>query len=173
MIVPRIVCSYCGLPFRSLRPADNEPAYCCSGCAMAARLNISGEKFPVTPQLVYGLILGFGIFNQALLIVLAFALVNERRLETAEKFAAVAAVLAIVLFVVALAWQWRARLMRRTDLAAFVIAGVFLMADAFLLSKSAFGAASLAGLAATGLAAMWQARGFPRKWLGRAMRRGR
>lgn len=140
---------------------------------MAARLNISGEKFPVTPQLVYGLLLGFGIFNQALLIVLALALVNENRVETAEKFAAVSAALAIVLFVVAIAWQWRARLMRRTDLAAFVAAGTFLVTDVFLLFESAFGAASLAGLAATGLAAMWQARGFARKWLGRAMRRGR
>ena len=169
----RLVCSYCGLPFRSLRPADGEPAYCCSGCAMAARLNISGEKFPVTPQLVYGLLLGFGIFNQVLLIVLALALVNEGRVETAEKFAAASAVLAIALFVIALAWQWRARLMRRTDFAAFVIACAFLAADLFLLLESAFGAASLAGLAATGLAAMWQARGIARRLLGRAMRRVR
>jgi hypothetical protein len=173
MIVERLVCSYCGLPFRSLRPADSEPMYCCSGCAMAARLNISGEKFPVTPQLVYGLLLGFGIFNQALLIALALALVNERRVETAEKFAAASAILAIVLFVIALAWQWRAQLFRRTDLAAFVIAGAFLVTDTFLLSGSAFGAASLAGLVATMLAALWQPRGFARKWLARATRRGR
>lgn len=168
----RLVCSYCGIPFRSLRRADGEPAYCCSGCAMAARLNFSATAFPVTPQLVYGLILGFAVFNQALLIVLAFALVNERRVDTASRFAAASAVLAIVLFAGALVWQWRARLVRRTDFAAFAIAGAFLAADVFLLSVSAFGAASLAGLAATGLAAMWQLRGVARKWLGRIMRRG-
>ena len=130
-------------------------------------MNISGDKFPVTPQLVYGLLLGFGIFNQALLIVLALALVNESRVETAEKFAAASAVLAIVLFVIALGWQLRARLLRRTDFVAFVITGAFLATDAFFLFEFAFGAASLAGLAATGLAALWQARGFARRRLGR------
>lgn len=168
----RAVCSYCGLPFRALRPsADNGPAYCCSGCAMAARLNITAEKFPVTPQLVYLLILGFGVFNQALLIVLALALVNEGRAETAERFAAASAVLAIVLFAGALVWQWRARAVRATDAAAFVIAGAFASADVFLLAGSAHGAASLAGLAATVCAALWQSRGFARRWIGRARRK--
>jgi hypothetical protein len=168
----RAVCSYCGIPFRAFRGvAEGEPAYCCSGCAMAARLNISAEKFPVTPQLVYLLILGFGVFNQALLIVLALALVNEKRIETAETFAAVSAVLAIVLFAVALVWQWRARPVRITDIAMFVIAGAFAAADVFLLASSAFGAASLAGLAATGCAALWQSRGFARRWLGRSWRK--
>lgn len=168
----RLVCSYCGIPFRALRPpANSEPAYCCSGCAMAARLNISAERFPVTPQLVYLLILGFGVFNQALLIVLALALVNEDRAETAEKFAAASAVLAIALFAAAIVWQWRARHVRVTDVAAFAIAGAFATADVFLLAGSAFGAASLAGLAATGCAALWQSRGFVRRWLGRARRK--
>lgn len=135
---------------------------------MAARLNITDAAFPVTPQLVYGLLLGFAIFNQALLILLALALVNEGRADTAEKFAAASALLALVLFVVALAWQWRAQLVSRTDLAAFLIAGAFLAADLFLLSGSAFGVAAFAGLAATVLAAAWQSRGFARKWLGRA-----
>lgn len=168
----RAVCSYCGIPFRAFRGAtEGGPAYCCSGCAMAARLNISAEKFPVTPQLVYLLVLGFGIFNQALLIVLAMALVNEGRAETAELFAAASAIVALVLFVAALAWQWRSRLVRATDLAVFVIAGAFATADAFLLAGTAFGAASLAGLAATCGAALWQSRGFARRWLGRAHRK--
>lgn len=168
----RAVCSYCGVPFRTFGGgAESGTDYCCSGCAMAARLNISGEKFPVTPQLVYLLILGFGVFNQALLIVLALALVNEGRAETAERFAAASAIVAVGLFAAALVWQLRSRPVRATDIAAFAIAGAFAAADIYLLMGSAFGAASLAGLAATGCAALWQSRGFARRWLGRRRRR--
>jgi hypothetical protein len=110
------------------------------------------------------------VFNQALLIVLALSLVSEGRAETAERFAAASALVAIVLFAAALVWQWRARLFRATDVAVFVFAGAFAAADIYLLAGTAFGAASLAGLAATGCAALWQSRGFARRLLGRGRR---
>jgi len=170
--VRRAVCSYCGIPFRVFGDGARDGAdYCCSGCAMAARLNVSAEKFPVTPQLVYLLILAFGVFNQALLIVLALALVNEGRAQTAERFAAASAIVAIVLFAAALVWQWRARLVRATDIIVFALAAGLAVTDAFLLFDARFGAASLAGLVATGSAALWQSRGFARRWLGRARRK--
>ena len=73
----RLSCDYCGLPFRApYKPAAGEKAFCCSGCAMASRLGIDGEAFPVTPQLVFDLVFAFAVFNQFLLWLLAVALVR-------------------------------------------------------------------------------------------------
>lgn len=169
----RLVCSYCGIPFRTFGRVDVGPAYCCSGCAMAARLNITDEAFPITPQLIYNLSIAFGFFNQLLLLVLSIALVNEGKVDTAGWFAFASAVLGAVVFAVALVWQLRGGLLRRTDGIVFVCAGVFAVANVTLLFFSAMGAAAFAGIVSTGFAMLWQMRGVVRKWIGRVLSRSR
>lgn len=137
---------------------------------MAARLNVDTDRFPVTPQLIYLLCVVFGVFNQALLLALALALVNEGRHDPAARFAAVSASLAFVVYLGALAWQLRARLVRFTDAVAFAVAAVPLAVGAWLLARSGSGGAALSGLIATFLIALWQSRGFLRRRVGK--RRG-
>jgi len=137
---------------------------------MAARLNVDTGKFPVTPQLVYLLCLIFGVFNQALLLALALALVNEGKHDSAERFAIVSAALAFVVYFGALAWQLRAKLMRFTDAIVFAIAAVPLGVSAGLLSRTGFGGAALFGLIATFMIALWQSRGFVRRRIGKRRR---
>lgn len=163
----RIACSYCGLPFRTFREIPEGPAYCCSGCAMAARLDVGAGKFPVTPQLVYLLCVVFGVFNQALLLALALALVNEKRHDTAELFATVSAVLGFVIYLAAIVWQTRGRLLRFADVFVFALAAIPLAAAAWLLARTGHGGAALAGLVSTSLIALWQARGFVRRIIGK------
>jgi len=171
--VERLVCSYCGIPFRSRGPAGTEPVYCCSGCAMASRMSIQGSEFPVTPQLVFGLVLGFAIFNQLLLLVLSLALVREERADTAALFAGISAVLGVVVFAAAFVWQLHSRLFRTTDVIAFAHGGVLAFAAVFFLTQSRPDLAAGAGIAATTLAAIWQMRGMIRKWIAARFRSSR
>ena len=138
---------------------------------MAARLNITSGAFPVTPQLVYNLVIAFCVFNQALLKLLAIALVQEQRADTAGRFALASAILALGVFAMELIWQWRASVKRGTDVAVFVVAGIFAAADAWLLLRASPGAAAIAGIVSTATVAIWQSRGVVRKWIGGGARK--
>lgn len=161
----RLVCSYCGIPFRARRPAGDGPVYCCSGCGMASRMRISGAEFPVTPQLLFGLGLGFAAFNQVLLLLLAVALAREGRGDAAAISAAASAVIGIAIVAAALAWQWLSRWLRATDAVVFAFSGVIAAAGVHLLVRGEQAPAAIAGLVATGIVVLWQARGMVRKWI--------
>lgn len=138
---------------------------------MAGRLHVSGREFPVTPQLVYALALGFAVFNQALLLVLALALLREERAGAAAVFGTVAAVLGVVVLAGAAAWQWRARWMRATDAAAFAAAGLPAAFALYCLVNDEPVRGAAAALAAGGLAMAWQSRGLVRRRVARMLRK--
>src|SRR5262245_61966083 len=129
----RVTCSYCGLPFRVARPpAAGEPTYCCSGCAMASRLGIEGEKFPITPQLLFGLGYGFAVFNQLALGVFAGALAREGRGDTALLLQRIDVGLGVAVFLGALAWLGSARWIRIADAVVFALLAGPMVAAAIL-----------------------------------------
>jgi hypothetical protein len=81
-----VVCDHCGLPFRVTRVRPGQPVYCCSGCALAARVPVDAQgQFPVNGALVTALGVGFVAFNQLLFWLLAVLLVREGQIETAGK----------------------------------------------------------------------------------------
>ena len=160
----RLTCDYCGLPFRApYKPAAGAKAFCCSGCAMASRLGIEGEAFPVTPQLVFDLLFAFGVFNQFLLWLLAVALLRDGRAEGALLCLRISVALGVLAYGAALLWQWRSRWLGASDgfvlalLAGPVAAGAVLV----LLRQGMIGAPVSA--AANLLLLAWQGRGFLRR----------
>lgn len=160
----RVTCSYCGIPFRTWRKPDGGPSFCCSGCSMASRLEIEDEKFPVTPQLLFCLGVGFAMFNQVLLLLLSLALNREDRWEASAQFALVSALLGIVVFVSSLVWHARLRLLRRADGIMFAIVGVVVAISIHRIdSADQIGAATM-GLGSSAVLGAWLARGFIRKW---------
>lgn len=71
----KVVCAHCGLPFSVGRATPGRPVYCCSGCALAARVPVDAQgQFPVNAALVTALGVGFVFFNQALFWLLAVLL---------------------------------------------------------------------------------------------------
>lgn len=160
----RLTCDYCGLPFRAPRkPPAGEKAFCCSGCAMASRLGIEGERFPISPQLIFDVVLAFGVFNELLLVLLGAALRRDGNAAAADLCVQGSAGLGASLYLAALVWQWRSRWLRASDaflyalLAAPVLGGV---AVALWLGR---GDAALVAAAANLLLVAWQGRGFLRR----------
>ncbi|HLP01332.1 MAG TPA: hypothetical protein VK163_04850 [Opitutaceae bacterium] len=160
----RLTCDYCGLPFRApYKPPAGEKAFCCSGCALASKLGIEGETFPVSPQLIFDLALAFGVFNQLLLVLLVAALRRDGRFDGAALCVTISAALGGALYLTALGWQWRSRWLRATDaflyaaLAAPVLGGVTV---ALWLKRAD---AALVAAVANLLLVVWQGRGFLRR----------
>ena len=165
----RLTCDYCGLPFRApYKPAAGAKAFCCSGCAMASRLGIEGEKFPVSPQLVFDLLFAFGVFNQFLLWLLAMALGREGRADGAALCLLISVALGTLFYLATLVWLWRSRWLRASDGFVFaLLAGPVLAGTALgWLGQGRFGAPMVAG--ANLLLLVWQARGFLRRWWARS-----
>ncbi len=75
----RVVCEHCGLPFSLPRAAPDRRVYCCSGCALAARVSVdvAAGAPPASPLLVAALGVAFLHFNQLLLWLLAALLARE------------------------------------------------------------------------------------------------
>lgn len=164
MTVEQPTCGYCGRPFNAKdeqRPVVKP--FCGSGCAMAARLGIQGAQFPVTPQLVFDVVFGLGVFNELLLVPLAMVLHNGGNEGGAALCVAISGVLGVTLYLAALAWQWRIRWVRAGDavLYALLAAPVLGGAGVALYLKSG-GAALIAAVANLALA-VWLARGFLRR----------
>jgi hypothetical protein len=164
----RLTCNFCGLPFRApTRAAATAPVFCCSGCALASQLGIGGGKFPITPQLLFDLGFAFGVFNEFLLGLLAVALRHEARAPAAAFCLVISVGLGASLYLAALAWQWRARWLRASDVFVFALAAGPVLAGLALAwaQYRGLGAASAAG-ANLGLT-LWSARGFLRRWWAR------
>ena len=156
----KVVCEHCGLPFFVGRVAPGKPVYCCSGCALAARVPVDAQgQFPVNAALVSALGVGFVFFNQALFWMLALLLArqsdeasatNAGRLILASLGAGAVVWLALMFF------QARAGALRAVDRVWLAASGVGLGWAA------ANGRAEIALLCNTLLAA-WALRGLARK----------
>ncbi len=160
----RLTCDYCGLPFRApYKPATEAKAYCCSGCALADQLGIEGEKFPISPQLIFDLVLAFGVFNQFLLVLLATALRRDGRVESAVLCVTLAAGLGAVLYLAALVWQWRSRWLRASDAFLYALLAAPALGGAVVGLWLKRGDAALVAAVANLLLVVWQGRGFLRR----------
>ncbi len=169
----RLTCDYCGLPFRApYKPAAGAKAFCCSGCALASRLGIEGEKFPISPQLVFDLVLGFGVFNQFLLVLLAAALRRDGRVEPALLCVTIAAALGATLYLAALAWQWRSRWLRASDAFLYALLSAPVLGGAAIGLWLHRGDAALVSAVGNLLLVCWQGRGFLRRLWARRTKQG-
>jgi hypothetical protein len=79
-------CSFCGLPITRGRANPDGHTYCCSGCALAAKLPLDWSGRLTLP---YVTLLGYGfcLFNQFLFITLALASAAEGDSARAAVFA--------------------------------------------------------------------------------------
>ena len=171
MTVEQPTCGYCGRPFNAKE--EQRPGvmpFCGSGCAMAARLGIEGDQFPVTPQLVFDLAFGLGVFNELLLVPLAMVLRNGGGEGGAALCVAISGGLGVALYLAALVWQASIRWMRSDDavLYALLAAPVFGGAGVALYLRS--GGAALIAAAANLVLGVWLARGFLRRMCARRRR---
>ena len=74
----KVVCEHCGLPFAVARVTPGRAVYCCSGCALAARVPVDANgQFPVNAALGTALGAAFVFFNQGLFWLLALLLARE------------------------------------------------------------------------------------------------
>ncbi len=160
----RLTCDYCGLPFRApYKPAAGAKAYCCSGCALADQLGIEGEKFPISPQLIFDLLLAFGVFNQFLLVLLATALRRDGKVESAVLCVTLSAGLGAMLYLAALAWQWRSRWLRASDAFLYALLAAPALGGATVGLWLNRGDAAVITAGANLLLLAWQGRGILRR----------
>ncbi len=155
----KVTCQHCALPFAVARVTPGRAVYCCSGCALAARVTVDGQgNFPINAALVTALGVGFFYFNQVLFWLLAVLVART------EDGAAGAAPLGWAsLALGAVAWlalgyfQLREGARRGADLALAAGVGALL----------ACGAAGGGAAVAAGANALWMA------WCLRGLVRGR
>ena len=157
----KVVCEHCGLPFSVSRVAPGSAVFCCSGCALAARVPVDANgHFPVNAALVSALGAGFGFFNQALFALLAVLLAREADgAVNAGRFAWASLLTGVVLAMVLAVFQARVGARRWVDWTVFTACAA--MVALGLVTKSP--GCALAGN--FGLIA-WSARGVGRKRAG-------
>lgn len=152
----RVTCHYCGLPFKVRRVEPGQPVYCCSGCAVAARIPAQGGDWPLTAELGLACAAGFLFFNQVLLEVLAGLMRGDGREVTADRIHLAGLGLGVVVWLLLAIFQWRSGARRAIDGVVLAVTGLTL--GAALFTSSAWCAAgAVAGLM------LWAARGLGRK----------
>ena len=154
-----VVCEHCGLPFSVPRAAPGKAVYCCSGCALAARISVDGQGAPLNTALVSALGAGFVFFNQSLFWMLAVLLSRRAGAEDAlhsGRIALASLILGVIVWLALMLIQWKAGAMRATD-RGVLGAGGFVLGWAFFCARPEF--ALLANL----LLAVWTLRGLARK----------
>jgi hypothetical protein len=154
--MPRIQCSYCGLPFKVRQVEPGRAAFCCSGCALASRLPArgAGGEFPITPALVVALGTAFAFFNEVLFWGLALALVREQRAAQALVLAGVSAGLGVLVWGCLAGGMGRAAVRRWTD--ALVAGATLTLIAGALVPELSAGCV----LAANVILGLWLARGW-------------
>jgi hypothetical protein len=154
--MPRVQCSYCGLPFNVRQVEPGRPYYCCSGCALLSRLPQpgAGGEFPVTPALVVALCAGIAFFNQVLFWTPGIAMARDQRAEQALLFAQVSAGLGVAVWLTLVVTMARAASRSWTDAAAAVVTLAGLVGAG--LARRPAGWAVLVNAAL----ALWLARGW-------------
>jgi hypothetical protein len=165
----RVICGFCGLPFQVRAVREGATYYCCSGCALAARIPLHGGQLPISRPLVAALGLGFGLFNEVLFAVLGAAVTGEGRPDVGEPLALVSLVLGAFVLAAALALAGLAGQRRWTDAVAGAIGAVAGLWAGWTVRAAPLGALpwQLAGN-------LWLAAWLLRGWMRRAFagRRG-
>ena len=107
--------------------------------------------------------LGFGVFNQFLLLLLATALRRDGQADTAVLCVLLSAGLGGVLYLATLAWQWRSRWLRASDAFLYALLAAPALGGAVVALWLRRGDAALAVAVANLLLVLWQGRGFLRR----------
>ena len=156
----KVICEHCALPFSVTRLAPGRPVYCCSGCALAARVPVDAQgQFPVNAALGAALTLAFVGFNQVLFWLLSTLLAREAdSWVNAVRFGWASLCTAGLFWVVVAATQWRLGARSGADTAILFLSGSG-MITGLLTTSPAY--AALANL----VLAAWSLRGLRRKRL--------
>jgi hypothetical protein len=156
----KVACEHCGLPFSVPRVAPGKAVYCCSGCALAARVPVDAQgQFPVNAALVTALSAGFVFFNQAMFWMLSLLLARRADAASATnagRFAVASLALGGATWAALAFFQTRAGARRAVDQALIALSGVVL---GWAVSR---GRAEIA-LGANLVLATWALRGLARK----------
>jgi hypothetical protein len=156
----KVVCEHCGLPFSVARPTPGRAAYCCSGCALAARVSadVAAGAPPASPLLVGALGTGFLFFNQLLLWLLAVLLAREAEGAwlTPDALVVGSLGLACAVWNILAAAQYFSGARRAVDWLLLALSGALLI-RAIWVADPAFAAA------ATTLLGAWALRGLAKK----------
>ncbi len=157
----KVVCKHCALPFTVARVAPGRPVYCCSGCALAARVPVDAQgQFPVNAALVTALGTGFVFFNQALFWLLAVLLARSPDgLVNADRFAWASLGVGIAVWGALGIFQSRAGARRAVDT-------VMLLGAALLIACGVANFAPAVAVAGNALLAAWALRGLARRRAG-------
>ncbi len=154
----KVTCDHCGLPFSVARPTPGRAVYCCSGCALAARVPVDAQgQFPVNAALVTALGLGFVFFNQGLFWLLA-VLVARRPdgLANAGRLEAVSFAVGAVVWVALVVCQARVGARRPVDWAVVAV-------SAAVIAWAWGGSTPGLAVAANALLVLWALRGVRRR----------
>ena len=154
----KVTREHCGLPFAAVRATLGRALYCCSGCALAARVPVDANgQFPVNVALLTALSLGFGLFNQLLFWLLAVLVARQSGgMENAARLAWVSFGIGAVVWAALVLCQARVGARRGADwvLAGIVCAG---LAEAWLVASPGL------AFAANAVLAIWALRGLRRR----------
>jgi hypothetical protein len=155
-----VACHYCGLPFKVRRVEPGRDYFCCTGCAMLARVPVDAQgQFPVNSHLISALATGFLYFNQLLFWGLAALLArDEINSVLAHRFGWLSAGTALFVWLLILALQLHERAARLSD---FVVTTLVLSAHA--IAFRVFPPSLLCMAAANALLFVWSARGLLRR----------
>ena len=156
----KVVCEHCGLPFSVSRVAPGKPVYCCSGCALAARVpRDAGGGGPVDATMATALGAGFLFFNQTLFWMLG--ILFSRRPEAAASSNA-GRMEPVSLAAGALVWMALVFLQAKAG-AARAADRIFAAACVIGLASAWFGDRSGIALIFNAVFAAWTLRGLARR----------
>lgn len=154
----RVVCEHCGLPFAVARVTPGRAVYCCSGCALAARMTREGAGSRGGDAALIAAVGGaFVFFNQMLCWLLA-ELIGERGSGalTGERLLWASLALGSGVWLAILAGQIRGATLRGLDWGVIVSsAGLWGLAWSSTSGPS--------GVVANALLGVWALRGLGRK----------
>jgi hypothetical protein len=156
----RVACLYCGLPFKVRRVEPDHEYFCCTGCAMLARVPVDPQgHFPVNAHLISVLAVSFLYFNQLLFWLLSAVLGHDTaQALLAQRFGGLTAAMAFVVWLAVVIVQRSERSVRAGDL---VVAAVALAAHG--VSLRVFSHTAPCWMAATNaLLLLWSSRGLLR-----------
>jgi hypothetical protein len=155
-----VACRYCGLPFKVSRVEPGRDYFCCTGCAMLARVPVDPQgQFPVNSHLISALVTGFLYFNQLLFWLLSILLARDAaQSELAQRFGWLAAAAAFVVWAAVLIVQLREKSARAGD---FVVAALALAVHGLAFRVLPPSAVCMA--AANAVLLLWSVRGLLRR----------
>ncbi|HEX9786326.1 MAG TPA: hypothetical protein VGA56_26830 [Opitutaceae bacterium] len=166
--MPRVQCSFCGLPFTVRQVREGVDYFCCSGCAFASRIPVNEGQLPISPGLIAALVVAFGVFNEILFAALGGAVISEGRDLTGEKLLWVSVAIGGCLLVVLLTLLAIARPRRCSDGIAAISSLVLALAAIGRLHHLEVGAGTWLLFGANLMLVLWLARGWARRaWVRR------